>query len=260
MASGSGRRRNEKLFHSIGFAPHRAATCCGTGRRSTGTRSQRGILGRALKDQRRFADAIAASREAIRLNPNDADLWINLADVLILQKLYDEGIEACQKALDLNPNTAMAHNNYAVGLEEMGHNAKADASYRKAMELDPLNPLFHSNLGWLMNKQKNYAEAARLFYSAVKLEPAYKEYQKNMDRALRKAYPITRWLTVAYILLMLLPLAMLFVLTQVGYGQALEPFLILLVIWVVYASFFSTKVESKLHERYLRRKLAELAG
>ena len=219
------------------------------------------ILSRALKDQRRFADAIAASREAIRLNPNDADLWINLADVLILQKLYDEGIEACQKAIGLNPNAAMAHNNYAVGLEEMGRNAEADAAYRKAMELDPLSPLFHNNLGWLTNKQKKYVEAVYLFYSALQLEPTNKDYQKNVDRTLRKAYPLTRWLDVAHAALGFLPFTVVFVLVQMGYGQmAMPPFIILLVVWMVYSVFFSEKIRGKLHERYLRRKLAELAG
>ncbi len=224
-----------------------------------GSASAFNILSRALKDQRKHAEAIAASRESVRLSPNDADLWINLADVLILQKLYAEGVEACEKAISLNPNAAMAHNNRAVGLEEFNRNAEAEVAYRKAMELDPLNPLFHSNLGWLMNKQKNYKAATRFFYSAVKLEPTNKEFQKNMDKALRKAFPIAHWLTVAHAALACLPFALLFGLVGIdNLAVTLPLFVVALVGVIVYKVFFGTKVESQLQERHLQRKLAEL--
>ena len=217
------------------------------------------ILSRALKDQRKTDEAIAASREAVRLSPNDADLWINLADVLILQKLYAEGIEACAKAIGLNPNAAMAHNNYAVGLEEFNRNAESESAYRKAMELDPLNALFHSNLGWLMNKQKKYKEATRLFYSAVKLEPANKEFQKSMDRALRKAFPIAHWLTFAHAAIACLPFVLLFGLVWMGYAAvALPLFLFALISVIGYAVFFGTQVENTLQARHLQRKLLAL--
>jgi tetratricopeptide (TPR) repeat protein len=225
-----------------------------------GSASAFNILSRALKDQRKYGDAIIASRESVRLGPNDADLWINLADVLILQKDFAQGLEACEKAIRLNPNAAMAHNNHAVGLEEFNRNTEAEAAYRKAMQLDPLNPLFHSNLGWLMNKQKQYKAAASFFYSAVKLDPANKEYQKNMDKAMRKVYPISQWLTVAHGAMAFAPFVLLVLLVLMGYARfAPGVFLVALVAVIVYAVAWGSKVEANVKERYLQRKLKELA-
>jgi tetratricopeptide (TPR) repeat protein len=145
-------------------------------------------------------------------------------------------------------------------LEEFNRNAEAESAYRKAMQLDPLNPLFHSNLGWLMNKQKQYKAAASFFYGAVKLEPTNKDYQRNMDRALRNAFPITHWLTFAHMALACSPFALLFGLVLMGYAPlALPLFVVSLIGVIVYAVLFGSKVETRLQERHLRRKLAELA-
>ena len=215
------------------------------------------MLSRALKDQRRYMDAIAASREAVRLSPNDADLWINLSDVLMAAKLFNEGLEACEKAIELNPNLPMAHNNYAVGLEEFHRDAEAQAEYTKAMELDPLNALFHSNIGWLKYKQKNYHTAVSHFHEAVKLTPAQHEYQRSLERALTRAYPLKTWFALLKFALAALPFGLLVILVSLDVNGPLAWvfFMIVLIGVVVYGTLFSAKVEAKLHTRYVWRKL-----
>ena len=214
------------------------------------------MLSRALKAQKRYTDAIAASREAVRLSPNDADLWINLSDVLMSAKLFNEGAQACQKAIELNPTLPMAHNNYAVGLEEFHLDQNAEAEYRKAMELDPLNPLFHSNLGWLKYKQKQFAAAVDHFHKAVQLDPAKREYQNSLKSALRKSYPIGPWLKLARVLLIALPVTLLLVAVAMGLPRPSWLLLISSVAFVVaYGLFISTRIEHTLRERYARRRL-----
>ena len=216
------------------------------------------MLSRALKDQKRFTDAIAASREAVRLSLSDADLWINLSDVLMSAKLFNEGLQACEKAIELNPTLPMAHNNYAVGLEEFHRDAEAEAEYAKAMELDPLNALFHSNLGWLKHKQKNYQAAVQYFYAALKLAPAQHEYQRSLERAMAKTHPVGKWLTLINVTLGFLPFVLLVGLVSLGVGPlAWVLFMISLGAVVVTMRRISAKVEAKLQARYLRQKLRE---
>ncbi len=217
------------------------------------------MLSRALKDQQRYTDAIAASRESVQLNPGDADLWINLSDVLMSARLFNEGLEACEKAIELNPNVPMAHNNYAVGLEEFHRDTEAEAEYSKAMELDPLNALFHSNLGWLKHKQKNYHAAAQHFHAALKLAPTHREYQRSLERTLGRAYPIGKWFTLMNVGLGLLPFVLLAITISLGAAQlAGGVFVISLAGVVVYVLFISSKVESRLRTRYLHQKILAL--
>lgn len=53
--------------------------------------------------ERRFDEAIAKYREVIKLQPNNADNYYNLAVALANSKRYDEAVEAVDKGLTLKP-------------------------------------------------------------------------------------------------------------------------------------------------------------
>ena len=82
-------------------------------------------LGRALAHQERPADAEAAYRRGIDLNPDDAGL----------------------------------HYNRGLVLTDLGRLAEAEASYRRAIALLPDHPDPHCNLGQLLGQQGRFSEA-----------------------------------------------------------------------------------------------------
>ncbi len=61
----------------------------------------------------RYQDCIAAAQQALRLNPNYAEAWNNIAVAWNAQGRYDLGIQAAEQAVRLKPDFALARNNLA---------------------------------------------------------------------------------------------------------------------------------------------------
>jgi tetratricopeptide (TPR) repeat protein len=88
--------------------------------------------------------------DALQLDPNVIDTYIDLADVYTKKGDYDRAIEECNKAIQLdlsknprsvsgNPSitSAAAHNNRGDAYVGKGDKDKAIADYRKALSINP---------------------------------------------------------------------------------------------------------------------------
>ena len=71
-------------------------------------------LGVAYINLNRYNDAIEAYRQALRINPEDADAWNNLGIAYRHLNRYNDAIEAYRQALRINPEYAAAWYNLGV--------------------------------------------------------------------------------------------------------------------------------------------------
>src|SRR5262249_40893931 len=106
----------------------------------------------ALAKQGKPDQAVAALRNAIELNPKDANAHYHLGMTLCAQKEWDEAVAAYKKAIELNPKFAQAHNNLASLLAtcsdaELRDPALAVALAKKAVELAPRHWVYLNTLG-----------------------------------------------------------------------------------------------------------------
>lgn len=62
---------------------------------------------------RRFTEAIAAWRDAIRLQPDYAEGYNNICAAYNELRMWDQAVEACTKAIELRPDMQLARNNLA---------------------------------------------------------------------------------------------------------------------------------------------------
>jgi cytochrome c-type biogenesis protein CcmH/NrfG len=67
------------------------------------------MLGVAQRRRGDPAAAVAAYRQALRLNPRDVEGWLQLAECLRQQRQPAAAIEAVGQALALNPDHPRAH-------------------------------------------------------------------------------------------------------------------------------------------------------
>jgi predicted O-linked N-acetylglucosamine transferase (SPINDLY family) len=143
-------------------------------------------LGNALKDQRRFDEARASYAAAIARRQDYPEAWSNLG--LVLQELdrMEEALSAFDTALLLYPDLVDAINNRAAALQTMGRHAEAVAGFRRALELAPDHPQLHSNLGDALLQQGAVVEAAAAFRRAIELKPDYADGWNNLGVALRR--------------------------------------------------------------------------
>jgi len=135
-------------------------------------------LGMALQATNNRWKAVGEFRKAIQLDPNFAEAYKNLGDLLRLspRRLFDQAIESYTKALDLEPDFAEAYVGRGDAWQAKGNFDHAIAEYKKALALDPENALVHVGLGRIFyNEKGQYHEAVTEYNRAIQLDPALLE-------------------------------------------------------------------------------------
>jgi len=89
-------------------------------------------------------DAETALREAIRLDPANAQAHANLGRALYATERYPEAETALRKAIRLDPGDAEAHNNLGLVLFDTERYPEAETALREAIRLDPANAEAHN--------------------------------------------------------------------------------------------------------------------
>lgn len=131
-------------------------------------------LGRAQDalDKGDVETAEKALREALSVNPRNAEAADTLGDLLFRQGRLDEA-EACfRNNAALHPDSARAHSNLGAALlARAGKTEDAVACFERATRIDPGFARGHRNLGcalWMLRKP---TEAISAFQKALSMEP-----------------------------------------------------------------------------------------
>jgi tetratricopeptide (TPR) repeat protein len=113
---------------------------------ATATRPPEAYLTEAqtLFDQGKLNQAIQVYQQAIAVKPDDAAIYVALAQVQVFAGDYKEAQASAENALLLNPNNSMAHAVRAWALDFLGTPLEAEASIKRALELDPNNAVAHA--------------------------------------------------------------------------------------------------------------------
>ncbi len=141
-------------------------------------------IGKALYDQKKYAEAEIAYRKAVAIAPNDASYHNHLGDVLYKQKKSQEAEASFKKAIAINSNDAMYHSNLGIVLDELKRYAEAELSYKKAIAINPNNADYYYNLGIALRAQNKYAEAEATYKKAIGIDPNDARYHNNLGNVL----------------------------------------------------------------------------
>jgi Tfp pilus assembly protein PilF len=108
-------------------------------------------------------EAIAAFREAIRLQPDYAPAHYNLGNALWAKGKADEAIAAFRGAIRLQPDDAPAHCNLGHALLQQGHFRAALEALRRGHQLGRRNPRWpYPSADWVRHCEQLVALDARL--------------------------------------------------------------------------------------------------
>lgn len=129
------------------------------------------MLGIIAFQTRRAQRGVELIRQAIRLSPNDAAKYTDLAMGLVDLKLFDEALANYDKAIALRPDFADAHFNRGNALSDMKRFDEALSSYDKAVALKPDFAAAHNNRGNTLQQLKRFAEAIASYDKAIALRP-----------------------------------------------------------------------------------------
>jgi tetratricopeptide (TPR) repeat protein len=122
-------------------------------------------------DKEDYPRGITALRQAVRLDPRDADAYYHLGNALGRQGEMDEATRSYERVISLQPGRAEAYNNLGYGLYLKGKIRRAIACYRRAIDLDTKDLHAHNNLGKALVLQKEWAQAEAAYRKALALAP-----------------------------------------------------------------------------------------
>jgi serine/threonine-protein kinase len=140
-------------------------------------------LAMALADEGRFAEAVAASREGLRLLPRDPRLLYETGLILLRQGQFAEAVAMHRELVRLQPDSALAHVALAVTLWGQGlfaaHTVSnpaanfeaAAAEIRVAIKRWPDNEQVHFALREALKRQGQLDGATSTLRQAIRLRP-----------------------------------------------------------------------------------------
>ena len=107
-------------------------------------------LARALHEQAKLDEALAACREAMRLAPEDSFVHEMLGNMLSSAGRVDEAIVALREAIRLQPDSVLARSSLAFALFYHGEIDEAQREIREAIRLNPDSAWAHGFLSWCL--------------------------------------------------------------------------------------------------------------
>lgn len=153
-------------------------------------------VGVALQALGRNGEAETTFQDALRLNPHNSLIYINLGNCLLGMHRVQEAVEAYREAIRLTDGSAEVYNNLATTLVDVGAMEESVEAYREALKRRPDWPEGHSNLIFTMgylpqfNAEDQQAERRRWWerHGAPRFRPVTHTNDRNPERRLRVGY------------------------------------------------------------------------
>ncbi|MCX6624754.1 MAG: tetratricopeptide repeat protein, partial [Acidobacteria bacterium] len=123
--------------------------------------------------KRDYDGAIRAYRQIATEYPAEVPAYVSLGRALRGEKRAAEAREVLERALVLDPEAGDIHNNLAIVYFEMGDAHQAVASARRYTELAPLEPNAFDSLALIYHRAGRYQEAIETYQHALQLKPDF---------------------------------------------------------------------------------------
>ena len=128
-------------------------------------------------------EAIEAYKEAIRINPDHADAHYNLGVAYFFLGMHKEAIEAFKEAIRINPDYADAHRNLGIVYGELHKHREAIEAYKEAIRINPDDATAYYNLGVNYYNLRMYREAVEAYKQAIRINPDNADAHNNLGEA-----------------------------------------------------------------------------
>jgi tetratricopeptide (TPR) repeat protein len=103
--------------------------------------------------------ALHAYQQALRLDPNLADAYVNMGNIYCKQDKFSDAQRCYRLAIDRDPSHAKAYFNLGNVIDELGATEEAILCYQKSVEADPDFPDVYYNLAIASEKLKQWKRA-----------------------------------------------------------------------------------------------------
>lgn len=129
----------------------------------------------ALYAERNYADLERLARQLLGQYPRAVGVWKLLGAALINSGRPAEALRPLEMAATLSPNDSETYNNLGVLLKQLARPEDAEAKLRKALEISPTFSEAHYNLGNVLIDLGRFDDAIKSFCRASETKPDYIE-------------------------------------------------------------------------------------
>ena len=138
-------------------------------------------LGRLLRGEAQFEEAIEVFRQGLAIDPQSRDLHNSLGLIYSEQGRHDEGIAALQQYVALAPGLPNAHDSLGMGYQWTGRYDESIDSYDRALTLNPDFDIARVHLANTYYQQGRYREADEQFNRYIEVAPSDLERSRGYD-------------------------------------------------------------------------------
>lgn len=119
-------------------------------------------------------EAISCFIEALRTNPDEDEIHINLGDAYKAQGRLDDALTEYKEALRIDPNDVVAHSNLANIYQSQGKLDEVITEYKKILQTHLGDSSAHCEMGDVYKSQGKLDEAIKEYFEALRIDPRYK--------------------------------------------------------------------------------------
>jgi tetratricopeptide (TPR) repeat protein len=129
--------------------------------------------------------AEALRRRMIELQPDDANLYYNLANNLSRQSRHEEAIPMFEKALELDPEHTSTLVNLGILFSQLENYERATELFERALRVEPEHPGALASLGKAVFLQRDVARAIDLLERSRDRDPTRPDTHYSLAQMLR---------------------------------------------------------------------------
>ncbi len=148
------------------------------------------MLALSLESLGETSRAITMYERALQLDPDDADLYLNLGLAAWRMGLNDVAERLFRIFCDLRPDQPMGWNNLAGVMRDTSRFVEAIEICRSAIMRMPEQPLLWNTLGTILVEQSDFAQAAVFYREALRLDPGFARAWHNLGYGLHHTGPL----------------------------------------------------------------------
>jgi tetratricopeptide (TPR) repeat protein len=124
-------------------------------------------------------------RQAIELDPEDADYWGVLSWIFIQRNQWAKALEYAEQGLAVSPENIQCLNHKSTCLVKLGKVGELNANLEETLARDPGNYYSHATAGWSYLEKGDYKKAKEHFLESLRINPRNEHARNGVIQALK---------------------------------------------------------------------------
>lgn len=124
-------------------------------------------------------------RQAIEIDPFEADYFGFLSAMYIQKKEWSQALAYADQGLEIDPENTLCLNHRTLCLTKLDRHEELQSNIADALKANPYNAYTHANVGWSKLEQGDYAQSRIHFAEALRLNPGLEHARVGMIEAVK---------------------------------------------------------------------------